>query len=108
MEQFIVNGKVAVLISTDFGAGWSTWNEGISDILLYHPILVKLVLEDREEEITEELIDKLAGYKTDVFLGGLSGLEVQWVEKDTLFKINEYDGQESIEYHDDMNGFRLA
>jgi len=105
MEKVIKDGKVAVLISTDFGAGWSTWNRGIDNLLLFHPTLVNLVLENRKNEITEELIDSLTGYSTDVFLGGLRGLEVRWIPLGEQFKINEYDGQESIELKDDYDGF---
>jgi hypothetical protein len=33
MEKVIKSGLVAVLISPDFGAGWSTWNSEIPEII---------------------------------------------------------------------------
>ena len=48
VEKVIKNGKVAVLFSSGFGAGWVTWNLGnvskerIQEIL-FHPKLVELV-----------------------------------------------------------------
>lgn len=43
MEKVIRDGKVAVLYSEGFGAGWSTWNEGMNE-LVFHPKIVNMVL----------------------------------------------------------------
>jgi len=33
----------------------------------------------------------------NIFLGGMKDLAIAWVPEGSLFKINEYDGSESIE-----------
>lgn len=57
MQKVIRNGKVAVLYSPDYGAGWYTWHN--KEELVFHPVLVELVEADKQEEITEELCQKL-------------------------------------------------
>jgi hypothetical protein len=95
------NGEVyvAVLVSTDFGAGWSTWNNQYPEIL-FDPIVVNHldpnygVLYDTEKynTITDYLIDKYDGG----YFGGLSGLTIEWVQKGLEFMIDEYDGSETL------------
>lgn len=99
MEKVIRDGKVAVLISGGWGAGWSTWN-GDEEILLFHPKLVQMVEEKRTEEITEKWMVKELGLK-DVFLSGLDGLYIEWVPEGTRFRVDEWDGAEMIitEHH---------
>lgn len=102
MEKVIKDGKVAVCFSPNYGAGWSTWaNEKHRETLLFHPAIVNMVLNKKQEEITKAWMAKNLGeeYK-DVYLGGVCDLEVEWIDEGTLFKIHEYDGWESIEYYD--------
>ena len=42
MEKVIKEGKVAVLVSPNYGAGWYSWNSGYKE-LLFHPKLVEMV-----------------------------------------------------------------
>ena len=51
MNKLIVDGKVAVLISPGFGAGWYTWNYDYPEIL-FDPAIVKLVMEEKFDELT--------------------------------------------------------
>jgi len=44
----------------------------------------------------------------DVYLGGMKDLEVEWVKVDRMFRIAEYDGNESIEYKDEDEMWMLA
>jgi len=91
MEKLERDGKVAVLYSPGYGAGWYTW--GGDERMIFDPRIVQAVLdEDRKRaiEIVAE-IDK------NIYTGGAEDLAVQWIEKGTQFKINEYDGNESIE-----------
>ena len=53
MKKEVRDGKVAVLVSPSFGAGWYTWH-GIEE-LIFHPKIVELVEQDNRHEITEEL-----------------------------------------------------
>ena len=44
MEKIEKNGKVAVLYSSGYGAGWSTWNEGHREALCMDARIVGPVL----------------------------------------------------------------
>ena len=95
MEKVIRNGKVAVLYSPGFGAGWYSWNE--KKELLFHPKLVEMVENNKQKEITEEFCKDLL--KTDDYICvlGARNLQIEWLDEGTAFIINEYDGSESIE-----------
>ncbi len=95
MNKLVKDGKVAVLISLGFGAGWSTWNREQLD-MLFDAGLADLVLKGDPEQILAYATVKWP----DAYLGGLEDLTVVWVEQGQLIKINEYDGRESIEYRD--------
>lgn len=95
MNKLVKDGKVAVLISPGFGAGWSTWNLKYPEIL-FDAGMVDLVLKGNREQMIAYATVKWP----DAYLGGLSKLEVEWIEQGQLIKINEYDGSESIEYRD--------
>ena len=43
VNKVIRGGKVAVLYSPGYGAGWSTWGSEHKEILLFHPRLVEAV-----------------------------------------------------------------
>jgi len=53
MKKVIRDGKVAVLISHGFGAGWYSWNTEYQQ-LLFHPKLVEMVEQNRNDEIDDE------------------------------------------------------
>lgn len=105
MKKVIRDGKVAVLYSPGFGAGWSTWSLSHGDGLIFEPQIVTLV-EDRDEGriTTEQLVELVEAYcertygKNEVYCGGVDDLQIEWIAEGTQFKINEYDGSESIEY----------
>lgn len=99
MKKVIRNGKVAVLYSPDFGAGWSTWGAPVEAI--FHPKLVELVEAGRARQISEELCQDL--FNQHVYLGGAHTLEILWIDQGTLFKIDEYDGAETVELRDDID-----
>lgn len=108
MNKLIVDGKVAVLLSPEHGAGWSTWNTVScpDNNLLYDPVIVDIVLKRDSGEITRsEYANKVEArckelYGDTVYTGGAHSLEVVWVPVGAYFKINEYDGYETIEYKD--------
>lgn len=56
MNKVIENGLVAVLYSPGYGAGWSTWNleKELNETLLFHPSLVEMVRNNRQDEIDED------------------------------------------------------
>ena len=102
MEKVIRDGKVAVLVSRGYGAGWSTWvDEEYQEMFLFHPTLVQMVEEKRPRLLIEEWMKKELGLE-DVYTGGIDGLEIEWVPVGTKFVIDEYDGAESIRTIDDF------
>jgi len=91
MEKVIRDGKVAVLFSPEFGAGWYTWNQDNPEIV-FDPNIVHFV-ETKE-------FDKLKAYTElkypDLYLSGFEDLAIMWLDEGTEFKIDEYDGNETI------------
>ena len=53
-EKVVRDGKVAVLISPGFGAGWSTWaDDEISEFVLFHKDLVEMAEEGADAREVE-------------------------------------------------------
>ena len=90
MNKLIRDGKVAVLYSPKYGAGWSTWNSDIE--LLFDPAIVKMVEKKQFDELETFLTLKYP----NIYLGGLEDLEIEWLPVGTEFRIEEHDGAESI------------
>ncbi len=103
LKKVIVDGKVAVLCSPGYGAGWYSWgNDRLPEQALFHPTLVELVEQDRQEEITKDLLVELFG--EDARSADLcidpdqdKGLSIEWVPIGEKFHIIEYDGSENVE-----------
>jgi hypothetical protein len=101
MEKVIRNGKVAILYSPAYGAGWYTWNEDHPECI-FHPKIVEMVESNKRDEITDSFMEELLN--TDYFYaGGACDLEIEWIAEGTSFYINEYDGFETILYIDNIN-----
>jgi len=106
LRREIRNGLVAVLYSPGYGAGWSTWNYDYPE-LIYDPSIVYMVEEMNKLDHDDlsgrnSWVDNIVEYckKTypSAYCGGADDLRIEWMPEGTLFKINEYDGSESIEY----------
>ena len=101
MTKLIRDNLVAVLYSPGYGAGWSTWaEESERDLLLFEPDVVHLVL-DRDAGVissTEflEQVDMIWQLKQYESYCSPDKLCVVWLPVGTKFRINEYDGSESI------------
>lgn len=100
MEKVERDGKIAVLISPGFGAGWSTWNsDEVRDTLLFDPEIVNAVLAGDNDQAA-----RLAAKKApDGYFGGARDLTVEWLDKGTVFEVDEYDGSESLHIIGDRN-----
>ena len=98
IKKLIDNGKVAVLYSPGFGAGWSTWNRGVPEIV-FDPAIVKFVEHDQMAELNTYVTLKYPG----LYTGGMQCLAVAWLSVGTEFRIKEYDGAESIEIKGEVN-----
>ena len=110
MVEFYRNDKnqVAVLVSTGYGSGFSTWNENKE--IAYDSRVVQLWMDHphKEERCRNELSNpdeetkyisqqlESFGYK-GVWLGGWHQIELQWVDSDSFFRVNDCDGSEYIE-----------
>jgi hypothetical protein len=90
MQKLIRDNKVAVLVSPGFGAGWYTWHS--IEELIFDPSVVQW-LESGE-------LDKIEAYVElkypDAYTGGLTDLKVVWIPVGERFRIDEYDGNESL------------
>lgn len=92
MNKLSEDGKVAVLYSPGFGAGWYTWNYQTPEIL-FDPGIVRFVEKKKWDELETYVTLKYP----EIYTGGMKDLEVMWIPEGSLFKINEYDGNESVE-----------
>jgi hypothetical protein len=98
--KVIRNGLVAVVYSPGFGAGWSTWDHGeYGDALIFDPMIVDLV----EKQDVNQLVSYVSLRYPDLYTGGMRDLTVKWLPQGTLFRINEYDGSESVETMDGVD-----
>ena len=100
-EKVIKDGKVAVLVSHGFGAGWSTWayEDGASDFVMFDCRVVEAAERKASAAEVEDLLVELIGNAP--YMGGWSGVEVRWVDQGQAFYINDYDGNESLRYPGD-------
>lgn len=96
MEKMIRDGKVAVLISRGFGAGWSTWAHENEEGMAMDARLVQACMDDVSEEVLLETLEKIFGEDFDPYLGGWKDICVEWVSQGDRFVILEYDGSESL------------
>ena len=94
MEKVIRDGKVAILYSPGYGAGWYSWN--YDPQMLYDPDTVKWVENGKEGPCP------YGERHPDVYCGGASDLEIKWLFEGTAFEIYEYDGAESIRVISDI------
>jgi hypothetical protein len=93
MQKKTVDGKVAVLYSPGFGAGWYTWHN-IAE-LLFDPKVVDMVLEKTSAETIELYCKTVYG---DHYYAGACDLLVAWVPTGTEFVIDGYDGAETLTF----------
>ncbi len=99
MEKLTKNGKVAVIISQGYGAGWYTWNSEYKE-LIFNPKLAQMVIDGKRDEINEKWIKR--NLNIDIYCGGSDGLVVFWLNQGTAFSIEEYDGFESLRTQENL------
>ena len=91
-EKLVRDGKVAVLIHQDYGAGWSTWSYEKAEELLFDKDIARAVL-DKDFELAESIATQKYH---DECLPGLDKIKVVWIPVGEEFRIAEYDGYESV------------
>jgi hypothetical protein len=94
MERIIRDGLVAVIVSPGHGAGWYSWH-GIEE-LLFDPSIVEWIEKNEYDKIKHYITLKYP----DEYFGDVEKLSIRWIAKGTAFKINEYDGSESVSVRD--------
>ena len=91
MDRVVRDGKVAVLYSPEYGAGWYSWNRDCVD-MLFDPGLVDLVREGNAEKILVYVTLRWPG----AYTGGLDDLAIEWIPVGSRFIIEEHDGAETV------------
>jgi len=71
--------------------------------LVFEPAIAQFVVDEKFDELQTYVALKYP----EIYNGGLMDLEVTWVPVGTEFKINEYDGAESVELKDEI-GWLIA
>ena len=103
MEKYVNgDGEVGVLVSRGYGAGWSTWSTA-PEFMAMDKTLVQMKLDNATEEEVQEY---LSAYKHDVaggYTGGWNDCVVVWLDKGQSFRIDEYDGSETITTVDSLS-----
>jgi hypothetical protein len=93
MEKVIRDGMVAVVYCPSFGCYWYTRKR--EPALMYHPKLVAKIESCLRHHITDEWVEKELGVKNQRVFEPNS-LEIRWLKRGTVFRVNEYDGCETI------------
>lgn len=119
MEKYYrdIDGEryVGVVISTGYGAGWSTWGgEHPCDKDFIEYLLENGIVEEDDDNLIWEVdIDRstVEAYypnpDTRPYCGGADGLEIHWIKEGSVIRINEYDGNEDIEYLNEAGFFTV-
>ena len=95
MNKVVRDGQVAVVYSPEYGAGWYSWNPNHLEIL-FDPAIVEFIEKDQSEELEVYVTLRYPG----IYDGGMVGLKIEWIPEGSFFRVNEYDGAESIELRD--------
>ena len=106
INKKIVNGKVGVIISSDYGAGFSSWNDpDIAEELMFDSGIVDILettnISDEEKYTKIDMYIKLK-YVDAYFLSNSRTLHVEWIEQGKEFFILENDGLEIIRFKDEI------
>jgi len=94
MERVIRDGRVAVLYSPGYGAGWYT-GHGV-EALIFDPSIVAWLEAGEQEKILSYVTLRYPGK----YFGGLDTLDIEWIPVGIEFVIDEYDGSETIRFKD--------
>lgn len=101
MDRVVRDGKVAVLYSPKYGAGWYSWNRDRIEIL-FDPAIVDLVEKGQAEELQVYVTLKYP----DLYTGGLEDLAIEWIPEGSRFIIEEHDGAETVKVQNTIKWIR--
>lgn len=98
VNKVIRDGKVAVLYSPGWGSPWSSDYSGdCKNFMMFDPGLVKLVEQDKRSSIRAYIA--ATKFAEEIYCGDADDLTIEWIPVGTKFRIEEYDGKESIIYN---------
>lgn len=101
MEKLVKDGKVAVLVSPGFGAGWSSWSSGeIAEHLLFDTRIIEAFQNGGGEAAAAKVEELWPGEYICTL--GAPDLSLEWVDEGSLFYLHEYDGNEWLVFEDEM------
>jgi hypothetical protein len=87
-------GEIGLVISSGFGAGWSSRNREYKDFLLMDHMIVTMCMHNTPaEEVQEYLADHEMG---DVYMEGWDDCHVVFLPPNSMFYLHEYDGSETL------------
>ena len=93
MEKIEKDGRIAVLYSPGFGAGWSTWaDDNQKEALCMDARIVGPFLAGDKAGAVAAAVAMFP----DLYTGGADELQVMWIEKGKAFEVEEYEGTESV------------
>lgn len=103
--------QYAVLVSHGFGAGWASWNERW---FAYDKRIVEFWLAHKDDEQwmreverysnpespahkeAREFFTGVIGLEDCPYMGGFNDIDLEWVKFGKIWRIDEYDGAESL------------
>lgn len=112
------NNETFVLYSPGFGGGWSTWNYRFcsKEQLIFDTRIIDYITDIKtkirldslsrymiEDDVEIKKLMEIVFGNNDIYLGGFQQLTVALIPIGTMFRINEYDGSESIEIFNKKN-----
>jgi hypothetical protein len=115
-KKYYLNGNVGVLITSSYGAGWSTWSsfgENMAENMLFDTEIIEFILQHTTDgefrslsKTQQEELSKIASEKYDgQYIDGIESLVVDWVPIGSKFIIKEYDGIETIMFFNNFNWY---
>lgn len=102
-DRCVRDGKVAVLVSPGYGAGWSTWcDSDHQEFFTMDSGLVALSENKASEGDVEQYVKTKLGPGVYAYYGGWDCVVVEWLEPGTRFCVEEYDGNEWLRFIEDL------
>ncbi len=100
MEKVIRDGKVAVVVvNSSVYPGWYTLHGKIE--LVFHPEIVRLVEENRFDEIDKTFCQKILNTNERLHICS-KGLMIEWLPQGIKFFIEEHDMGEKLIVESDL------
>lgn len=89
-----------ILISPGYGAGWSTWaDDSVQEFMLKDHMLVAMAERKAPQQEVDNYLWRIHP-DDNIYTGGWHNIRVVELPAGTLFRVSEYDGDESIETRD--------